>query len=341
MVTCDTIIATPCGDGGVGDSVAGTLTNIAAFTNRVAASFSNGRALFVGAMNVTAGGTANAVWTWDLATATLTNIANSRQLADGDDPAPPHPFYQTFTHVASCDGKLLGILDVSQGAPAAVYEFHPSGAGHTLLERGYRPESITRVDFHCSQGNWGYAGTYSSMQGDNATARRGVWVDTQQVYSFGVTAFPGGAATTLGNPLGQALLGTAMGAYTTVFAAKLTGGTANGKSGVFIDGPAIGLQAIAYETQAPPGLGSADREDLHRQRRPQRQVGLFVQKRDSVTMALSDAIALWDGASLSCAVQSRRHVPDQRRARRPSPASASWAATSSTPGSPEPDGTGI
>jgi hypothetical protein len=302
VITCDTIIVTACGDGMVGNTNAGTLTNIAAFTNRVAASFSDGRALFVGAMSVTAGGTAEAVWTWDLATATLTNIANSRQLADGeDDPDPPHPFYQSFPNVASCDGKLLGNVFISQGAPATVYEFNPNGAGHTLLERGYRPELIPRVDFHCSRGNWGYAGTFSNVQGDNAPARRGVWVNTQQVYSFGVTAFPGpgGVATTLGNPLGEALLGASMGDYKTVFASELTGGSANGKSGVFIDGSGIGLAAITYETEPHPAFNLSIEKIYTANVSPRGKVGLFLQKRDSTTMALSDAIAIWDGASVS------------------------------------------
>jgi hypothetical protein len=297
VITCDTIIVTACGDGGVGDTNAGTLGNIAAFTNRIGASFSDGRVLFVGFVNVTTGGTANAVWTWDLATATLTNIANSRQLADGeDDPDPPHPFYESFSHVASCDGKLFGMLDVSQGAPAAVYEFHPSGAGHTLLERGYRSEfnPIPRIDFHCSQGNWGYAGVYSAVL-ENAPANRGVWVDTQQIYSSGVTAFPGGAASTLGSPLGQALLGVSMGNYKTVFATKLTGGTAAGKSGVFIDGSGIGLQAIAYETQVQPAFQI---EKIYTANvSPSGKVGLFLQQR--VSDVLTDAIAVWDGVSVS------------------------------------------
>jgi hypothetical protein len=297
-VTCDTI-AGPCGDGGVGNSVGGLLTNIAAFQNRVAASFSDGRALFVGAMSVNAGGTANAVWTWDLATGTLVNIANSRQLADDVVVPPNNPFYQTFTHVASCDGKLYGILDVSQGAPASVYELKPDGQNHDSLERGYRSEFITRVDFHCSRGNWGYAGTFSSIQNDLDTSRRGVWVDNQQIYSFGVTAFPGGAATTLGNQLGEALLGVAPGDYKTVFATKLTGGTANGKSGVFIDGSAIALQDVAYETEAHPGLNLSIEKIYTASVSPPGNVALFMQKRDSSTMALSDALAFWDGAAVS------------------------------------------
>ncbi|HEX2465302.1 MAG TPA: hypothetical protein VHR17_11835, partial [Thermoanaerobaculia bacterium] len=301
VITCDTIPpALACGDGGVGNTNAGTLTNIAAFTGRIAASFSDGRALFVGGMNITAGGTANAVWTWDLATATLTNIANQRQLADGeDDPDPPHPFYESFQNVASCDGKLLGHLFISQGKPATVYEFNASGADHTLLERGYRPELLPRFDFHCSRGNWGYAGTYSDLQGDNTTDQRGVWVNTQQVYSFGVTAFPGGAATTLGNQLGEALLGVSLGDYKTVFASKLTGGAANGKSGVFIDGSGIGLAAITYETESHPTFNLSIEKIYTANVSPSGKVALFLQKRDSTTMALSDAIAIWNGASVS------------------------------------------
>ena len=154
-------------------------------------------------------------------------------------------------------------------------------------------------DFHCSRGNWGYAGTYSNMQGDNATARRGVWVNTQQVYSFGVTALPGVAATTLGNQLARLSWGPRWAPYRRCSPPSSRAAPPTGRAASSSTGRRVGLEAITYETEPHPAFNLQIEKIYTANVSPSGTVGLFLQKRDSATMTLSDATAFWDGESVS------------------------------------------
>ena len=246
VLDCDTVDGDPC------PPVVGHVANVPAFTNRVAAAFDSFKVFFRATVTPNGGGSVDSLWLWDVLADQLRPIANSRQIGDGLPPAPPN-FYQSFTNTAVCDSQLWGLVNVSQDAPKTVYRFQPGGSSHVLAERNWPPDALPRFDFDCAGGSWGYAGSASPTQGDTSPARRGVWQDGVQLYSNGVTPAPADLpGTLLGVPRGYSLQFGGATPFST-FAAKLVGGPASGRTGVFAKSGTAPLATVVRELQALPG----------------------------------------------------------------------------------------
>jgi hypothetical protein len=296
VLTCDTVSGDPC------TPVSGSISTLGNFTQRTSAAAWLDYVFIRAGVTPSGGGAVDALWLYDIDTLGLLPVANSRQQADG---VPPEmngakAYYQAFTNVAMCGGMLYGLADISQGAPKTVYRFLSTGENHLHKERGWPPDMVPRFDFHCLDGQsggdfWGYAGSYSLSQTDTSPEWRGVWINTQRFYSNTVTAAPAPVpATTLGVPRGQTMMRNGTVSAASVYAAKLVGGTANGKSGLFfaVDPSVVSAPfPVAYELQ-PYANGPYRVEKIYTAHVNDENVVIFHQRRADAGGALADAIGV-------------------------------------------------
>jgi hypothetical protein len=290
ILTCDTVSGNPC------PNVNATIATLGDFTGRISAAFRSGKVFFRAGTTPEFGSAADAVWLWDVDTAVLQPIANALERADGV-PSSPANFYQTFTNVANCGGNLWGLVNISQQAPKTVYQFSDTGAGHTLRERGWPPDMVPRFDFHCAGPTWSYAGSYGTAVDDTHPSRTGVWKNTVQVYERGLTPAPAAVpANFLGIPRGSALFDTGS-QELSLFAAKLIGGAAGGKSGVFTEAGGGGVQEVIWELQDYPG-GTHKIEKIYTVHVRNSFVVAFLQKKANAGGALRDAVAKVEGGQI-------------------------------------------